>query len=443
MGTKTIPYTVTELNQRIRLWLEHDIGTVSVEGELSNVSRPTSGHVYFTLKDASAQIRCVYFRNRQTEADKNGLTNGQHVLAAGTLSLYEARGDYQLIVERLEEAGLGNLYLQFERLKEKLKSLGLFDAVRKKTIPQFPHIIGVVTSSSGAALRDILSTLARRYPLANVVVYASEVQGKQAATQLVNAIRLANQEARCDVLLLARGGGSMEDLWAFNDEHLACAIAESRIPIVSGIGHETDVTIADFVADLRAATPTAAAEAVTPNAVDLKILIDTLENRLQRAITRFTQHKQLLLHHVLQKMAAPKHRINAYEQSLDYLTIRLKHAIMHTLATRNQQLQDSGARLEARNPTVLLQKTRAHLQQLENQLSLQISLKMHRSKQQFNTLLTTLHAVSPLATLSRGYAIATSHQKVITDSEQIAIGESMSIQLAKGCLKALVTNKEN
>ena len=443
MGTKTIPYTVTELNQRIRLWLEHDIGTVSVEGELSNVSRPTSGHVYFTLKDASAQIRCVYFRNRQTEADKNGLTNGQHVLAAGTLSLYEARGDYQLIVERLEEAGLGNLYLQFERLKEKLKSLGLFDAVRKKTIPQFPHIIGVVTSSSGAALRDILSTLARRYPLANVVVYASEVQGKQAATQLVNAIRLANQEARCDVLLLARGGGSMEDLWAFNDEHLACAIAESRIPIVSGIGHETDVTIADFVADLRAATPTAAAEAVTPNAVDLKILIDTLENRLQRAITRFTQHKQLLLHHVLQKMAAPKHRINAYEQSLDYLTIRMKHAIMHTLATRNQQLQDSGARLEARNPTVLLQKTRTHLQQLESQLSLQISLKMHRTKHQFNTLLTTLHAVSPLATLSRGYAIATSHKKVITDSEQIDIGESMSIQLAKGCLKALVTNKEN
>lgn len=443
MGTETLPYTVTELNQRIRLWLEHDIGTVRVEGELSNVSRPTSGHVYFTLKDAAAQIRCVYFRNRQTQGDKNGLTNGQHVLATGTLSLYEARGDYQLIVERLEEAGLGNLYLQFELLKEKLKSLGLFDAIRKKTVPRFPKVIGVVTSSSGAALRDILSTLSRRYPIANVVVYASEVQGKQSAMQLTNAIHLANHEARCDVLLLARGGGSMEDLWAFNDEHLAHAIAGSRIPIVSGIGHETDITIADFVADLRAATPTAAAEAVTPNVIDLKILIDTLENRLQRAITRFTQHKQLVLHHVLQKMAAPKHRIHAYEQSIDYLTIRLKHAILQTLATRNQQLQDSSTRLEARNPTVLLQKTRAHLQQIESQLSQQISFKMHQLKHQFNTLLTTLHAVSPLATLSRGYAIATSHQKVITDSAQVAVGDTISIRLAKGCLKTLVTNKEN
>ena len=356
--------TVSQLNRHVRTYLEYEMGEVCVAGEISNLSKPASGHFYFTLKDATAQVRCVFFRNRHVGAASRGLQNGQQVVARGKLSLYEARGDYQLIVEQLDEAGQGDLYRQFELLKVKLAALGLFDAARKKPLPRIPDCIGVITSSTGAALHDILTTLGRRFPLIPVIVYPSDVQGKQAAPQLINALQRANRERRCDVLVLARGGGSIEDLWAFNDEYLAHAIANSSIPVVSGVGHETDVTIADFVADLRAATPTAAAEAVVPD------------------------HPR--------RMAV--------------------------------------IRLDARHPGLLLQQARSRVQGVEANLIQKMNGKLTQLKQHFMQQLVTLHAVSPLATLDRGYAIATYRKKVLVDSQQVKVGDVIDVRLAKGSL---------
>ncbi|MDX2346376.1 MAG: exodeoxyribonuclease VII large subunit, partial [Legionella sp.] len=258
-------FTVATLNQHIRRWLEKDIGPIAVEGEVSNLSRPASGHAYFSLKDPSAQLRCVFFKGRHRKNTEAILQNGQALILRGTLSVYEARGDYQLIVESIEAAGAGNLFQQFEALKLKLKTLGLFDTSRKKTWPKYPNTIALITSPTGAAIRDMQSTLKKRFPLTEVKLYPTEVQGERAAPQLITAIKQANIDATADVILLARGGGSIEDLWAFNDEALAYAISDSNIPIISGVGHETDFTISDFVADLRAETPTAAAVAATPD----------------------------------------------------------------------------------------------------------------------------------------------------------------------------------
>lgn len=442
MITQTPVLTVSQLNRQVRSWLEHEMGTVAVEGEISNLSKPASGHVYFTLKDAAAQLRCVYFRNRHENTNSEKLQNGQQIRAHGNLSLYEARGDYQLIVEQIHEAGEGDLYRQFELLKAKLAALGLFDPARKKILPRFPKYIGVITSATGAALRDILATLARRFPVAHVVVYTSEVQGKQAALQLIAALNLANHDKRCDVLILARGGGSIEDLWAFNDEHLAHAIANSRIPIVSGVGHETDFTIADFVADMRAATPTAAAEAVTPNLPDLLVFFQTYEMRLLKAITHFVQHQQLLLQHATQKMTSPRQLISAYWQSLDYLRSHLYHALQQLLAQKKHTFHLIHNRLDAKNPVILLRKAATNLQYLENCLIQQASLKINRLKQEFTNQLATLHAVSPLATLDRGYAIATCKNKIVVDSQAINIGDIIDIRLAKGSVMGKIIGKE-
>ena len=247
VSMETTVFTVSELNRRVRDWLESNVDIVHVEGEVSNLSKPSSGHLYFSLKDSAAQIRCAYFRNRHRQPLSKPLENGQKLLVVGKLTLYETRGDYQLLVYEVSQAGLGNLHQQFERLKAALAAKGLFDAQHKKALPTYPACIGIVTSKHAAALRDILATLARRYPLAEIKLYPSEVQGKQAPLQLINAIRQANLEGQCDVLILARGGGSIEDLWAFNDEQLAYSIAESYIPIVSGVGHEVDFTITDLL----------------------------------------------------------------------------------------------------------------------------------------------------------------------------------------------------
>lgn len=433
--------TVSELNRQIRSWLEHEIGHVRVEGELSNLSKPASGHFYFTLKDASAQVRCVFFRNRHNGSDFIRLQNGQQVLVFGSLSLYEARGDYQLIVEEIQEAGEGDLFRQFELLKVKLAALGLFDPSRKKPIPLFPSQIGIITSASGAALRDILSTLARRYPIASVIVYACEVQGKSSAQQLIQAIHQANIEDRCDVLILARGGGSIEDLWSFNDENLAHAIANSLLPIVSGVGHETDFTIADFVADLRAATPTGAAEAVTPNRFDLLAYLNTIEDRLITAISRCMQHYQLRLQHETDKLASPKRLIHNYWQNLDYSRIHLQHALEQIMTKKRHDLLVLNNTLEAKNPATLLHQAQLSLQSLENKLNQQVTYILHQSKQRLSSQLATLHAVSPLATLDRGYSIATVHQTIVSNSQDVQVGDIVDIRLAKGLLHATIFEK--
>lgn len=440
MITTTPVLTVSQLNRQVRSWLEHEMGMVVVQGEISNLSKPASGHFYFTLKDALAQLRCVFFRNRHDNRVSPGLQNGQQVLIHGHLSLYEARGDYQLIVEQLQEVGEGDLFRQFELLKDRLAALGLFESARKRPIPRFPDCIGIVTSATGAALRDILSTLARRFPVAHVIVYASEVQGKQAAPQLIHAIKIANHEQRCDVLILARGGGSLEDLWAFNDEQLAHVIANSLIPTISGVGHETDFTITDFVADLRAATPTAAAEAASPNLIELLSFFQNIENQLYCAITRLIQHKSLLLEHQKQKLTSPKPLISTYWQSLDYLRGHLYHAIQQLLNKKRQALYHASTQLDTQNPVVLLQQAKTQLQQLENELIQYAKLNIVRLKQSFTNELATLHAVSPLATLDRGYAIATSKSCVVRDSQQVHVGDLINVRLAKGQLTSQVIN---
>ncbi len=426
--------TVSQLNRHVRTFLEHEIGGVSVAGEISNLSKPASGHFYFTLKDAAAQVKCVYFRNRHVSSNGFNLDNGQQVVAHGVLSLYEARGDYQLIVQKLEDAGLGNLYRQFELLKTKLAAIGLFETARKKILPRIPHCIGVITSATGAALHDILSTLARRFPLIPVLIYASDVQGKLAAPQLISALQRANIDKRCDVLILARGGGSLEDLWAFNDERLAHAIAKSTIPIVSGIGHETDFTIADFVADVRAATPTAAAESVVPDWLELLARIQALHALLLSAMLRLMQHKQLILHHAIEKIASPGRLINTHWQTLDYLKRHLQRMQSQVLSQKQHRLHTLMIRLNAQHPGLLLQHARLRIQRIERDLTQQIEIKINHIRQAFKQQCGTLHAVSPLATLDRGYAIASMQKHVLRDSTQVDVGSTIQVRLARGRL---------
>lgn len=434
--------TVSQLNRDVRTYLEFEMGEVCVAGEISNLSKPASGHLYFTLKDTTAQVRCVYFRNRHVGAANGSAKNGQQVIARGKLSLYEARGDFQLIVEQLDEAGQGDLYRQFELLKTKLAASGMFEAARKKPLPRIPDCIGVITSSSGAALHDILTTLARRFPLIPVIVYPSDVQGKQAAPQLIRALQRANQDKRCDVLILARGGGSLEDLWAFNDELLAHAIANSLIPVVSGVGHETDFTIADFVADLRAATPTAAAESVVPDCLDLMARLKSIEASLIAAISRYIKHKHLLLSHEVQKIASPGRLISTHWQTLDYLTRHMHRAQAQLLAKKQHQLHLNVTRLNAQHPAMLFEQARLQVRSLEARLIQKVHLKMAQLKQQFTQQLVTLHAVSPLATLDRGYAIATYKKRVLLYSSQVEAGDLIHVRLARGELVCEVKDNQ-
>ncbi|CEG56320.1 exodeoxyribonuclease VII large subunit [Legionella fallonii] len=432
--------SVSQLNKQVKSYLENEIGIVHVEGEVSNLSKPFSGHFYFTLKDANAQVRCVFFKNRHIGSIATKLSDGQQVVASGKLSLYEARGDYQLIVEQLTESGLGELYKRFEELKNKLAAEGLFLQSRKKDLPAIPQTIGVITSASGAAIRDILSTLARRFPLAQVVIYPSEVQGSTAPQQLIKALQLAHTDARCDVLILARGGGSLEDLWAFNDERLAREIAASTIPIVSGVGHETDFTIADFVADYRAETPTAAAAAATPNCIELLNMLNNAISRLHIAMKRIMHGHQLRVKHLSDKISSPKQNITVYWQTLDYLERRLLTNLTHLISQKKNQLHLYSNQLQAQNPKTLIQQTKMRLAQITAQLTQEIQIKINHLKYRLNNNLATLHAVSPLATLDRGYAIATKKHKVLYTTQQLQIGDTIEIRLAKGNLECEVTH---
>ncbi|QEY51915.1 exodeoxyribonuclease VII large subunit [Legionella longbeachae] len=438
MKTQIAILTVAQLNRQVKSYLENELGIVYVEGELSNLSKPVSGHYYFTLKDDVAQIRCVYFKNRHSTAT-NKLSDGQHIIAGGRLSLYEARGDYQLIVEQVTEAGLGALYQRFEELKNKLAAEGLFASINKRPIPTMPRTIGVVTSTTGAAIRDILSTLARRFPLAHVLIYPSEVQGAGAAQQLIQALQRANEDKRSDVLLLARGGGSIEDLWAFNDEGLARQIASSSLPIITGVGHETDFTIADFVADYRAETPTAAAIAATPDCHELFKLLNHALARLQDAMHRFLQKYQIKLHHLMDKISSPQKAISHCWQTTDYLERQLVSHMNSIIKQKKHQLHLFAINLKARNPKIQISQIQINLQQLSTQLIQLMQAKLNQLKYQLSTQLSTLHAVSPLATLDRGYAIATKKNKVLLSSRQVHIGDAINVRLAVGNLTCAIT----
>lgn len=434
-------YSVSQLNREAKRLLATHFMTVRVEGEISNFSAPSSGHWYFSLKDAQAQIRCAMFRGQQQRLGfKPG--NGDLVVVNAQVSLYEPRGDYQLVVEHMEQAGDGALRQAFERLKNKLLAEGLFDAGRKQDIPLIPQQIGIITSASGAAIHDILTVLQRRFPAVPVVLYPVAVQGESAKFEISAALELANQRAEADVLILARGGGSLEDLWAFNEEIVARAIAASRIPVIAGIGHEVDFTIADFVADLRAPTPSAAAEHAVPSQAEwlggFKFMENQLFEKLRRQLSQQQQrlnwlNKSLQLQH-------PGEKLQRNAQRLDELEIRLKKSTLQTVLQAKQQLALNSQKLRQFQPTDKIVQHRQSVDFYRQRLQRAMQLKLTTLKQQQNGISQTLHAVSPLATLDRGYAIVKQQStgQIVKSVADLAENDLLETRLAKGRIVSLV-----
>lgn len=396
ISTKPVKiFTVSELNSNVRTLLEDALPMLWISGEVSNLHvQGTSGHMYFSLKDNKAQIRCAMFRSYNNQVSFK-LQNGMQVVVQAQVSLYEARGDYQLIVYGIEQAGTGLLQQKFLALKEKLQHEGLFAAEHKKTLPAIPYCIGVITSPTGAAIRDILSVLQRRCAFVPIIIYPTQVQGNEAAGQIVKALTIANNRAECDVLIVTRGGGSLEDLWPFNEEIVARAIFASTIPVVSAIGHEIDFTIADFVADLRAPTPSAAAELVVPNMLEKYKTIKHQYNRLLFLMQNKLQHWQLLFTSIQRRLQHPKHRLQQQAQKLDELERRL-------LTTwRN---------------------------------------KLHFLQHKLTKATSVLSAISPLATLQRGYAIARHNGHILSNVSSIKNGDIVNVLLAEGEIECSVVS---
>lgn len=389
-------FTVSELNQTAKSILERNFQQVWVKGEISNLSIPRSGHIYFSLKDAQSQVRCAFFKYQQTRLSCNitYLEDGQEILVQANVSLYAPRGDYQLIVTHLELAGIGALMQEFERLKKVLLKEGLFDNQFKQKLPLYPEKIGIITSPTGAAVRDILHVLNRRYPFAQIFIYPTLVQGEQAPEKIAKAIKLANKHYQAEVILLARGGGSIEDLWAFNTEIVARAIFESSIPIISGVGHETDTTIADFVADLRAPTPSAAAETVSPVAKDM---LDELSE------------------YVASYYQAMLNKITEYAQKIDYLEKSL---------------------IDPKTKILLFEEK---LLKLIKQISFLIQNKLIHCTQSLAKASGILNALSPLATLERGFSIVTDkNNKIILNSNSLSINQQVNLKFYQGEAKAKI-----
>ncbi|WP_456373319.1 exodeoxyribonuclease VII large subunit [Thiolapillus sp.] len=434
-------WSVSRLNSEIRAVLEGSFPLLWVEGEISNLATPRSGHSYFSLKDEHAQVRCALFRNKRRLL-RFQPKDGDRVLLRARISLYEARGDFQLLVEHMEPAGEGALQRAFEELKAKLEDEGLFDTRHKKTLPAFPRCVGVVTSPTGAALRDILQILKRRFPGLPVIVYPTLVQGERAAEEISRSLKLADERKDCDLLILARGGGSLEDLSAFNDETLARTIAALDTPLISAIGHETDFTIADFVADRRAPTPSAAAELATPDSIQLRQQLQVLAGRLQLAMRRLLQEKRQRLehnHHRL-RMLHPLRQIHEQQQRLDELGMRMETAMHNRLRQQRQLLSGLQSRLQLLSPTQRLNSLETSLRQQRKQLQVVMEHQLSRHRLQLESLSRELHAVSPLQTLARGYSITTEadSDRVITRSDQVSTGTRLRTRLAQGELLSRV-----
>lgn len=425
--------SVSQLNRRAKQLLETHLPLLWVEGELSNVSVPSSGHWYFTLKDSEAQVRCAMFRNRNMMV-KFRPQQGQHVLIRARVSLYEGRGDYQIIAEHMEEAGAGALQRAFDELKAKLAREGLFDEQYKKQIPLLPKHIAVITSPTGAAIRDILNVLERRFPAIPVTILPVAVQGKEAAPQIVRALELANRANLFDVIILGRGGGSLEDLWPFNEEPVARAIFASTLPVVSAVGHEVDFTIADFVADLRAPTPSAAAELVTPDGEDWLDKFIGFEVLLEEALRRKLDHWQQKIQWLRSRLRHPKDKLEQQSQRCDALEMRLKNAIQKSLTQAQNQLSTLILRQKAQHPQTRLLQLTHRFQLARQQLIKAQSNILIQKNQRFNEAVRMLNTLSPLNTLERGFALVTQDngEKPVTASNQVKPGEKIKAKLAKG-----------
>ncbi len=439
---KETVYTVSALNREARYLLEDNFPAVAVEGELSNIAMPASGHWYFTLKDAEAQVRCAMFRGRN-QFVKIKPREGMQIQLRAKLSLYEGRGDYQLIVDSMSPLGEGALRIAFEALKNKLLAEGLFDEAHKKALPSLPAHIGVITSPSGAAIRDIISVLRRRFPDIPLTILPVSVQGTEAAPAMVEAIRLANQKqgvlADLDVLIIGRGGGSLEDLWAFNDERLARAIYASELPIISAVGHEVDFTIADFVADVRAATPTAAAELLSPDQEEFSALFSAYQTRFRKLLGDHLKQSQQHLQWLRKQIKHPGRRLQEQAQKIDHLELKLRREFHYTLTQHRHELRILSQHLQQYSPLSIIREQAQENRYLLQRLQKGLIQHLRNLRLQLAEMSHALNNLSPLAILARGYSVTyDENQQVLTSCEQIKPGKPIRTRLHDGELISMV-----
>jgi exodeoxyribonuclease VII large subunit len=429
--------SVGELNRHARRILEQSFPLAWISGEISNLTQAASGHVYFSLKDSEAQVRCVMFRNRFQQLEWIPVS-GTQVEVHALVTLYEARGEFQLNIETMRQAGQGALYEAFARLKRKLEAEGLFDAGRKKPIPAYPKQIGIVTSLAAAALRDVLTTLRRRHAGIPVVIYPSPVQGECAGTQLANAVATADRRAECDVLILCRGGGAIEDLWAFNDEGLARVIARCRIPVISGVGHETDFTIADFVADARAPTPTAAAALAAPDRTELLTSVDRHRRNLVANARRQISARAQRVDHAALRLQHPGAHVSEQQRMLSQLRRRMAHALplqLKTAELRAGNLRRALSRAAPRLKVLAAETGRASVRLMKAMLG-----SVHARDAALKQLASSLQHLDPKAVLARGYSLVRgAGGSLVTDGTRLRPGEQVSITLARGWAEAEIT----
>ena len=446
MHPTTKVYSVHEITQIFRDLLESEprLQDLWIEGEISNLARPSSGHIYFTIKDEESQIRCAVFRSAASRL-KFSLKNGDAVRVHGKLSIYDLRSEYQIIGDWVEPAGVGALQLAFERLKEKLAAEGLFDAARKKPLPRFPEKIGIITSATGAAIRDMLRMLQKRYPVVDVLLFPTLVQGEDAAGEIAHAIASMNRLSNVDLLIVGRGGGAIEDLWAFNEEIVARAIFASRIPIVSAVGHETDFTIADFVSDHRAPTPSAAIELIVPDGQELRQRIADFESHLKRhiAVRIESAHARLLAARNRISPVRQVDRLNRQQQMIDQLELRSQRAISQQLGHSRQQIDTLNTKLLHLNPLSQIQSLRNRLDQLTQSHQMHIRQHVFAKKQTWQMASTRLNSLSPLGTLARGYSVCKDlGGKTLTDASTVSAGEEVEVQLLRGWLACEILKGE-
>lgn len=438
------PLTVGALTAQIKSLMETGFGRVEVEGQVSGFRPHSSGHLYFTLKDERSQIRAVMFRSDARRMTFR-LEDGQHVVARGRVSVYEVRGEYQIICDRLEPHGLGALQLAFEQLKRRLAAEGLFAAERKRPLPTLPRKIGVVTSRSGAALQDILRVLIARYPSAHVIVRDARVQGEGAAEELTRGLRAIAQVPGVDVVIIGRGGGSPEDLWAFNDEGLARAIVDCPVPVIAGVGHEVDFTIADFVADVRAATPSQAAEIVVERADTFRHRIDRATERLTAATRRTVDRRHQQLLRVSGRLQTYPTRVVLRQRDCQEFVLRMRHALLDRTARVGQRFEQLRRRLESRDVRRTAADWQLRLTRIDHRLAETMRARAQRAEGQTRELGARLHALSPLAVLGRGYAVCWDETRtsIIRSAGSVNPGDNVRVTVAQGELHCEVKGRTN
>ena len=439
-------YTVTEITRAIKFSLETEFLQIWIEGEISNLRIPSSGHMYLTIKDEKSQIKVVMFRSSKSQL-KFEPKDGDKVIVKGKITVYEPRGEYQAVIEYMEPRGIGALQLAFQQLKEKLLKEGLFDEKFKKIIPLLPQKLGIVTSPTGAAIRDILNIINRRFPNLHILIVPVKVQGEGASREIAAAINDLNQIADVDVIIVGRGGGSIEDLWAFNEEEVARAIFKSKIPVISAVGHEIDFTISDFAADLRAPTPSAAAELVVKDKNVLLETVITLNKRFLRNIRGILAESKVKLKNLTGRkvLLDPLTPIHEKQQKLDEITLRMERGVKKIFETQKARIQSSGKHLFLLNPLVKIKQHKTLLAEQDKKIITQMNFKLNILRNSINATMKRLDSVSPLSVLKRGYAVCRTYPegKVLKDSRKASIGEFVKVQLSKGKLLCNVTDREN